>query len=550
MIEILAGARADGPGRARRVAFLWLAAHIPLTFLAFPHPMPFAGGRVLDLGWLVSWAVPASLILGLRALSVRRAAGLGFATTVLAHGFVLHFIYVVTVRYGHAPAAIGLLAPFLLALYPGALGAVFGAVWAWLSRRQAAGPFAAALLWTSLDYLRSMALTGWPWATLGYAQHLNPGLLGLAQWTGVYGLSFAVALLGAALAVGGLALSQGRRVPTSCWVALGVVLLMQAVGYSIRIVPGENDAMGLEPLRLAAIQGNIDQGVKWEPGRVEQTLRSYEDLSRRAADAGAQVIVWPETAVPGALELEHDVQARLTALARETGAVLIVGSVGVTADPGTGRIASFFDSAFVVTEAGVVDRYDKTHLVPFGEYVPLRRLLGRFLSSVAGGMARDDVTPGGAPRALSIDVAPERRSGAPVKVGIPICYELLFPDLVRRFVKDGGGVLLAITNDAWYGRTGAPYQFLAITALRSAETGVYIVRAANTGVSAIIDSGGWVREQTPIFERTLLVADVPLRRSDASGTFYVRHGDVFAQACCAALLLLLLLARFAGSRPR
>jgi apolipoprotein N-acyltransferase len=122
-----------------------------------------------------------------------------------------------------------------------------------------------------------------------------------------------------------------------------------------------------------------------------------------------------------------------------------------------------------------------------------------------------------------------------VSAGIPICYELLFPDLVRRFVAEGAQVLLAITNDAWYGRTGAPYQFLAITALRSAETGVWTARAANTGVSAFIDERGRVREQTPIFETGLLVADVPLRSPEAPRTYYVRHGDVFAWGCWAAL---------------
>ena len=118
-----------------------------------------------------------------------------------------------------------------------------------------------------------------------------------------------------------------------------------------------------------------------------------------------------------------------------------------------------------------------------------------------------------------------------VTAGVPICYELLFPDLVRRFVGDGADVLFAITNDAWYGRTGAPYQFLAITAMRSAETRVWTARAANTGVSAIIDARGRVRAQTGIFERGLLVADVPLRPPPVGGSFYTRLGDLFAGAC-------------------
>jgi apolipoprotein N-acyltransferase len=125
-----------------------------------------------------------------------------------------------------------------------------------------------------------------------------------------------------------------------------------------------------------------------------------------------------------------------------------------------------------------------------------------------------------------------------VTVGVPICYELLFPDLTRRFVSDGAVLLLAITNDAWYGRTGAPYQFLAMTAVRSAENGVWTARAANTGVSAIIDSQGRVRSRTRIFERDLLVGDLPLRASPQGGTFYARHGDIFVYGCWVAIAAL------------
>ena len=175
-----------------------------------------------------------------------------------------------------------------------------------------------------------------------------------------------------------------------------------------------------------------------------------------------------------------------------------------------------------------VDRYDKSHLVPFGEYVPLAELLGRFFEAVARGIADTAVTRGERPRALVLPLA-----GGTLSAGVPICYELVFPDLVRRFVDDGGALLLAITNDAWYGRTGAPYQFLAITALRSAEARVWTARAANTGVSAIIDARGRVRERTRIFERDWLVADVPVRPGAGGGTFYTRYGDVFAWSCWA-----------------
>ena len=190
--------------------------------------------------------------------------------------------------------------------------------------------------------------------------------------------------------------------------------------------------------------------------------------------------------MPGGLEVEPALRARIEALARETGAALVVGGVGLALDV-RGRPAAYYDSAFVLGPDGRLrDRYDKSHLVPFGEYIPFQDLLGRFLSAVARGIAQVGVEAGDAPRAVAVPL----RDGREIRVGIPICYELLFPDLVRRFAADGGRALLAITNDAWYGRTGAPYQFLAITELRAAETGLAIARAANTGVSAFIDGAG------------------------------------------------------------
>jgi apolipoprotein N-acyltransferase len=536
----------------------WLVGYVAATFLAFPHPLRlsiFGEGAVLDLGLLVSWAVAPLLILGIEGLSQKRAVWAGFLATVAAHGLVLHFIYVVTVYYGHAPVAVGVIAPFALACYAGVLGALFAAAWVPLRAMGLGGPFTAALLWTVLDYLRSFAFTGWPWATLGYAQHLNPALLGIAQFTAVYGLSFATVLGGCGVAW--LVRTRGRGPESRVgWAALAVVVLLHVAGFTLRIVPGQNDGMAETPLRVAAIQGNIEQGQKWDPENYRRTLDQYERLTRQAADQGAEIIVWPETAVPGVLEAQPTVAEWLERLALETGAVLLVGAVGADFDSGSGEIRRFYDSAFLFGPlAGKVERYDKTHLVPFGEYVPLRRMLGGLLGAVASGIATGDVTPGDEPRALDFERPAEiARAGAwtSVRLGTPICYELLFPDLVRKFVSDGGGMLLAITNDAWYGRTGAPYQFLAITTLRSAETGVFIVRAANTGVSAVIDSGGWVREQIPIFEPGILVADVPVRAvgpgdKPSAGTFYVRHGDVFAQSSC---LLLLAMAFTAGVRRR
>lgn len=506
--------------RRRRVL---LAGYAAATLLSFPQVL---GDGVLDLGVGLAWLGPALLVAGLEGLGPRRATLVAFVAGWLAHAMILHWIYVVTVYYGHAAPPLGVLAVLVLAAWIALFVGLFGAGWAALGRRGLAGPFAAALLWTVLEHARTYAMGGFPWAILGYAQHRNPALVALSAWTGVHGLSFLTVLGGAALAaLVGLAPGGRRRAAA----ALGLVAVAHLPGLAGLGVPGPSGP----PLRVAVLQGNIDQGMKWSPEWAERTLRVYEDLARRATREGAQVIVFPETAIPGSVDADAGLRERLEALARESGATLVIGAVGLEprSDDGGWR---YYDSAFLLDGEGRwLARYDKSHLVPFGEYVPLREVLGLFLRALARGIAPDNVTPGPGPRALPLPV--EGRPDA-VPVGVPICYELIFPDLVRRFVQDGAGVLFAITNDAWYGRTGAPYQFLAMTAMRSAENRVWTARAANTGVSAIIDDRGRVREQTPIFERGYRVSDVPVRGRSEPRTFYSRHGDVFTWACWVGLV--------------
>ncbi len=499
-------------------AWPWLGGYALATFLAFPHPI---AGIVVDLGAGVCWLAPACLWLGLRGASPWQAAKRAFLASLVGYAAILHWIWVVTVVYGHANPWLGMLGPVGIGVYIACFVSAFAAI---AAAGKLESPWLLAALWTALEYLRSIAFGGFPWATLGYAQHLNPALLGLAPWTAVYGLSFVTFLGGVAFAQ---ATSQwrstGRVRGATRWALAGVAGAHLLGSASAALTPADP----ARTVRVAVLQGNIDQGVKWSPDRFERTLGIYEELTREASAAGAQLVLWPETAVPGAIGSDPGAARRLEALAEETGALLVIGAVGL--GPGPDGRRSVFDSAFAIdSRAGLVGRYDKSHLVPFGEYLPLAELLGRFFEAVARGVANTAVTPGSGPRALALTAG-----GAPLTAGVPICYELLFPDLVRRFVNDGAELLLAITNDAWYGRTGAPYQFLAMTALRSAETRVWTARAANTGVSAIIDARGRVRQRTQIFERDWLQADVPIRSAPAGGTFYTRYGDVFAWSCWA-----------------
>jgi apolipoprotein N-acyltransferase len=352
----------------------------------------------------------------------------------------------------------------------------------------------------------------------------------LGSRVGVSGLTFTAVAIGAGFASGG----RWTRVAAGAGLAL---VWASALVAMVHFTP----SAATPRIRVAALQGNIDQGEKWSLRAFEDTLLVYEDLTRRAAAEGAQLIAWPETAVPASLAYP-DLRDRIAALAREVRTPLIVGAVGIDFDA-NGEPIAFYDSAFVFSHEGeLLDRYDKTHLVPFGEYLPLRPLLGRFIRAVATGATANDVTPGARVRAIDVPLA----NGETVRVGIPICYELIFPDLVQGFADDGAQLLVGITNDAWYGRTGSPYQFLAMTSLRSAETRLPGVRAANTGVSALIDSEGRVRAKTRIFERDLVVGNLELwpQRSTTVG----HYADFFAYACTAATVLCSLIAVHRGRK--
>jgi len=523
-------------------------AYVVVTFLSFPHPLAVLPGGVLDLGVALSWFSPAFLFLAIDGLAPRNALWRGLMLGMVSNAAILHWAYVVTVDYGKADPLLGLLAPPGMALYTTVFVGALAAASAYLRQRGLGRIFVLAALWVAVDSLRGWVLGGFPWATIGYAQHLNRLLLGIVTLTGVYGLSFVVVLGGATIAE----FVRYRRFDFEMRAAVACILLLHALGPFLYADEVPTDA---ETVRIGAVQGNVSQDAKWLRERFSETLVDYERGTLEAAVQGAQLVVWPESAMTRPVQLDRGLRSRLSMLARDSGAALVVGSVGTEVDA-RGVVSNYFDSAFTIApDGGWLTRYDKTHLVPFGEYLPLRRWIGRIAEAVATGIAKGDVTPGVRPFAVDLPLASPSSVDSPghrsVRAGIPICYELLFPDLVRRFVEDEAGVLLAITNDAWYGRTGAPYQFLAMTALRSAESGVWTVRAANTGVTAVIDGRGRVRERTEIFEPAVLVADVPIRPRGFEPTFYVRYGDVFAGACSLAVLAALVIAwrRREDARP-
>jgi apolipoprotein N-acyltransferase len=281
---------------------------------------------------------------------------------------------------------------------------------------------------------------------------------------------------------------------------------------------------------VALVQGNIDQGVTADPTSARDRLRIYGELSRRAAP-GVRLVVWPEGAVPVYRGEEPAVLASLTTLAATVDRPLLVGTADAEPARAPGERprspleasasppeARYLNTALLVSGAGVSARYDKMHLVPFGEYVPLKRLL-LFVDAVAAELR--DMSPGRTTTVFPL-------AGAPF--GTVICYEVIFPSLFRRFVAEGATFMLNLTNDAWVGDSSGPLQHLAMVPLRAVENRVAVGRAANTGVSALVAPSGAIVEALPLGRRGSLHVEVPLT---AGGTFYTRHGDWFAHAMSA-----------------
>jgi apolipoprotein N-acyltransferase len=287
----------------------------------------------------------------------------------------------------------------------------------------------------------------------------------------------------------------------------------------------------IEPLRVAVVQGNVDQDRKWDPAFLRETIDRYHALTREHAAQPLDLVVWPEAAMPFFFERDAAHRDELLAFVADTKTPLLFGSPAI--DQAGSRAPRLYNSAYLITETGAIaGRYDKLHLVPFGEYVPLERILF-FVNKLVDGIG--EFAPGDDATVFSL----ER-----FRLGVMICFEVVFPELTRRAVLNGATVMAAITNDAWFGDSAAPYQHLDMVALRAVENRVPFARAANTGVSGFIDATGRVEAATDLF--------VPASRTNpvaprTETTWYTRSGDAFAWACVA--LGVVALAR-ATRRPR
>jgi apolipoprotein N-acyltransferase len=449
---------------------------------------------------------------------------LGYVCGILWYAGTCYWIYDTMRQFGGLSAPEALLALFLFCCYLGLYHGLFGLLVSLLagSARDLRRPLALApFVWVAVELARTR-ITGFPWNLLGIAQVDNGPLSRIATATGVYGISFEIALVNVALAAAFLVPREKRGAMLAA--ALAAAAVLQA-GRLIDSPPARPDRAAL------LVQQNIPVSANWTPAYFRQTLRALTDITiKSVADNASKkidLVVWPESPAPFFTN-DDQFRSELSAMARQTSAWTVVGSIGSDA-PHPTEDAPLRNSAALVSPAGDwTARYDKIHLVPFGEYLPYPRLF-----SFAGGLTQEVGKFHSGSSRRPLDAGDER-------LGVFICYESIFPDEVRQFANNGAQVFVNMSNDAWYGDSGAYAQHINQTRMRAIENNRWLLSATDTGVTASIDPWGRVVARIPRKERSALLAPYALT-SDT--TFYARHGDWFAYGC-AIISLGALLARF------
>ncbi len=536
----------------------WAAAVLSAGLLELPFPlagpMPpwrsaFAWFALLPLLWAVLTASSSS-----RPHSLRRAFFMAYLCGFLWYMGNCYWVRDTMMRYGDMPP----LAPTLLLIgYSLVLGLYFGLFGLGVALvRRATGSTRLALafapiLWAGLE-LAAARITSVPWDQLGYSQVDNALLNQLAPWTGVYGISFVLVAVNALLAGGLLLGSESKRRFAGRWAWAGCGLILLTSGFSGVFVPASNpDATATAVL----IQPNLDvgsannwQGPAWD-NHIAEFIRLAEEqcktyiagIPQTGAATGEVIcppypthpdlVVWPESPAPFD-QTDPRFDKALVNIADAVEAPLVVGGIGWDHD-GTAQGWRYYNSALIADAGGkIAGRYDKIHLVPFGEYIPFQNLLS-FAHKLTGRVST--FTRGSVRKTFLLDT----QNGGSHRYGVFICYEAVFADEVRQFPRLGAEVLVNISDDGWYGDTSAPWQHLNLARMRAVENRRWILRDTNTGITAVIDPYGRVRQSIPRHQTDALPAEFAFR-DDV--TFYTEQGDVFAWVCVLLSLVVLGLA--------
>jgi apolipoprotein N-acyltransferase len=470
-----------------------------------------------------SWISLIPLLFVLAKKKPWKAFLFGLAGGSAFYATLIYWIPSVPAHYGNLSIPLSLLIYAVFVLVLALFWALFGFLFAVINRTYPRLVFILApFLWVSTEYIVTHFFTGFPWGLIGYGQHKNLYFLQMAAVTGIYGLSFIIVLFQCSFVF-----SIKSRTKSPFFAALALVLLIHVAGYvSLRPADVTRDSFS-----ASVVQGNVSSDISWSElsaSDIENIFNQHLELSHRAVLTGSRFIVWPEFSVPLCFSCPYGIyqefKDRLYQFVKETGCSLLLGTNEKKVTEGETK---YFNTALLLKPDHSVERYFKIHLVPFGEYTPYKKVFS-FITRVTHAIG--DVTPGEEQKLLNHEGA---------HFGSPICYEIIFPDLVRRFVKKGARFLVTITNDGWYGRSAAPYQHFAMSAVRAVENRRYLLRAATTGISGIIDPYGRILKSSELMTQTFLTSTITPQKKT---TPYTRYGDILPYASLTLTVIFLILA--------
>lgn len=475
-----------------------------LTAVSFPTAF---GNFILPNFGFLAWVSLVPLFYAVYKAAPRRAFLLTFITAVIYYGFSLYWLYHAMTAFGGLSGIVSVLVLALLIIVESSYSALAVMLGAFVEKRGFNRLVTIPIFWAALEFARNYTpCNGFPWGSLTNSQYEYLPLIQCVDIVGIYGLVYIMI----AVNIGVAALLNGR----SRYFIYALLLMIVSAGYGVwRINDIEKAGLQQPSRRIALLQANIPQSLKYMPGEEEFQVSQYEKMIAKLDTANTNLIVLAESAYPyvipknaGSISLSHNKKILMGALTKADGLL--------------------YNSAVLIDGGGnILSRYHKMHLVPFGEYVPYKKLLffaKKLVAPVGDFAAGKNASP------LDVDGW---------KIGALICYEDIFPEISRKLVRNGANLLATITNDAWYGYSSAPYQHLAISVFRSIETRKAQVRAANSGISAVVDATGRILTRSQIFTEAILATSVKLSGIE---TVYVKWGDFFAWACVLAAVMLII----------
>jgi len=480
-----------------------------LMILAFP---------VFDM-YLLAWVAFIPLLLSIWKKTPGEAFQTGFVFGLVYFFGTLYWIYHSINFYGGfsftASLAIVLLLCCYMSIYPAVFAYFFSS---FIKKTHLPALLIGPVLWVVLEFIRSYAFTGFPWSSIGYSQYKFLPVIQISDITGVYGISFLVLAFNSAIVDIFLIKSRIRQTPLFplSYTILGFIILFiiiaSSLGYGFwRLGQSRPGHM----IKVSVVQGNIEQDKKWNPVFQKYVMDAYTGLSLEAARSSPDLIIWPETAVPFIFGDDKKNTEQLAEFQRTLKSYLLFGSV--LEKKTSSEQLSLTNSVILLNKQGKITyQYDKIHMVPFGEYVPLRRVLF-FVDKLVAGIG--DYVPG------NQYIKAETEFGSFASL---VCYEIIFPGLVRKFYSKNGDFIVTVTNDAWFGKTAGPYQHFSMAVFRAIENRKPVMRSANSGISGFIDSNGRIVAKTELFKRQFLTREI---KTDDTLTFYSGYGDLFTYLC-------------------